>query len=504
MDAPLTNLDPSGRPSKWGFGEVLRLSAPMSLALLSGTFVRFVDGRMVSQVTSYQFSAQQVAGLTSFVAEALAVGALGVVSTFVSQSLGAGKPRRCGLYAWAGLHLAWMYALLMLPLIPLAGSVMGLFGHGPATHAMQTMYFRYMIASLVLTTPARALEQFFIGAHRPRVVYIAAVVANVFNLAANYCLIFGKFGLPRLELEGAAIGSCLSWGLQLAILLGVFLGRRTHATFATRVGLALRWPLMGQILRLGLPVGARLSNAMLCWNIFSNYFVGRFSPAHLAGNSAAMRYGLMAILPVVGVGMATTALVGRYIGAGRPDLARRRTHTSVIVAVIYLVVIASATVAWRKPMVAFFVRTDAAAAVDPAAPADRPSADETAPTERDLADPDDIVRIGSQLLLLLLVVQCFDSVNIVYIGALRGAGDTRRPMIVAMSLAWLLEVAGGAAMVALFPSLQARGPYVAAAFYLVCASAYMVWRFESGHWRKINVFGAHRDGASGLTEQEYG
>ncbi|HDZ20941.1 hypothetical protein LCGC14_0276710 [marine sediment metagenome] len=488
MDAPLTNLDPSAHPSKWGFGEVLRLSAPMALAMLSGTIVRFVDGRMVSQVTSYQFSAQQVAGLTSFVAEALAVGGLGVISTFVSQSLGAGKSRRSGLYAWAGLHLAWMYALLMLPLIPLAGSAMGLFGHGPATHGMETMYFRYMIAALALTVPARALEQFFIGVHRPRVVYIAAVVANVFNVGANYCLIFGKFGLPRLELEGAAIGSCLSWALQLAILLGVFLGPRMHATFRTRVGLTLRWRLMGQILRLGLPVGARLSNAMLCWTIFSNYFVGRFGPAHLAGNSAAMRYGLMAILPVVGVGMATTALVGRYIGAGRPDLARKRTHTSLIVAVIYLLVIASATLAWRKPMVAFFVRTDAAAAVDPADPDDA-----TAPTERDLADPDDIVRIGSQLLLFLLVIQLFDSVNIVYIGALRGAGDTRRPMIVSMSLAWLLEVGGGAAMVAAFPSLEARGPYVAAAFYLVCASAYMLWRFESGHWRNINVFRGSRD-----------
>jgi MATE family multidrug resistance protein len=450
--------------------------------------VRFVDGWMVSQVADYQFSAQFVAGLSSFVIEALAVGTLGVVSTFVSQSRGAGKPRRCGRYAWAGLHMGWLYALVMLTLIPLSGPLMGLFGHGPATHAMQSMYFRYMMASLLLTVPCRSIEQFFIGIHKPRVVYIAAAVANLFNVGANYCLIFGKFGLPRMELEGAAIGSCVSWGLQLAILLSVFLARRTHRVYETRTALRVQWRLIGQTVRLGFPVGARLCNAMFCWNVFSNRFVGSFGAAHLNGNAVAMRYGLMAVLPIVGIGMATTAVVGRCIGAGRPDLARRRAHTALILGAMYLAIISAAAVAYRKPMVAFFVHQSLSPQVD------RDAASSTdgrpAPTERDLADPDDIIRIGSQLLLLLLVVQWFDSVNIVYIGALRGAGDTRRPMLVAMSLAWLLEVGGGWLMVRHFAHLEGRGPYVAAIVYLICVSAYMAWRFESGAWRKINIFGA--------------
>lgn len=485
MNDPSDSLPAPHRKLSWGFGEVLRLSAPMALALLSGTIVRFVDGWMVSQVASYQFSAQFVAGLTSFVGEALAVGALGVVSTFVSQSVGEGKPRRCGSYARAGLQLAWLYALVMLPLILLARPIMGLFGHGPATHALQTMYFRYMIFALMLTVPARAIEQFFIGIHKPGVIYVAAVVANVFNIGANYCLIFGKFGLPRLELQGAAIGSCISWGLQLAILMGVFLSHRFAATYGTRGLRLVRRQMLWRIVRLGLPVGARLSNAMLCWNIFSNRFVGRFGPAHLAGNGVAMRYGLMAILPIVGMSMAVTALVGRYIGAGRPDLARRRTHTALIVGLGYLAVISSATLAFRRPMVAFFARQTIAARTDPA---DASSPGDVAPTEQDLAAPDDIIRIGSRLLLFLLMIQWFDSINIIYIGALRGAGDTRRPMIVAMSLAWLLEVGGGAIMMTSLPRWQGSGPYLAAICYLMCASAYMVGRFESGKWRKIDIF----------------
>jgi len=497
MNDPSDSLHSPQRKVPWGFREVLLLSTPTALALLSGTIVRFVDGWMVSRVASYQFSAQFVAGLTSFVIEALAVGTLGVVGAFVSQSVGEGKRRRCGRYAWAGLHLSWLYALLMLPLILLARPILGLFEHGPATHALQAMYFRYMMFSLMLTVPARAIEQFFIGIHKPGVIYIAATVANLFNIGANYCLIFGKFGLPRLELQGAAIGSCISWALQLAILLSVFLSRRFHRLYGTRVGRTLRWRLIGQIVRLGLPVGARLSNAMLCWNIFANGFVGRFGPAHLAGNGVAMRYGLVAILPIVGMSMAVTALVGRYIGAGRPDLARRRTHTAMIVGAAYLAVISSATVVFRKPMVVFFARQATAARSNPG---ESPPTGAVAPTEEDLADPDDIIRIGSWLLLLLLAVQWFDTANILYIGALRGAGDTRRPMIVAMSLAWLLEVGGGAMMVALLPQWEGGGPYLAAIFYLLCTSVYLAWRFESGKWRKIDIFNRRKsqptDGAT--------
>ena len=464
--------------SSWGFGEVLRLSAPMSLALISGTIVRFVDGWMVAGVSANQFSAQFVGGLASFVIEAFAVGALGVVSTFVSQSFGAERPRRCGQYAWAGMHLAWLFALAMLPLLLLSGPLMGLFGHGPTLVAMEGMYFRYMVLGFLMTIPARAVEQFFIGIHLPRVVYIAAIIGNLFNVGANYCLIYGKFGLPRLELEGAAIGSCISWGLQLAILMSVFLSHTMHVRYGTRRLRPIQWRRIGQIVRLGLPVGGRFANAMLCWSIFSNYFVGGFSKAHLAGNAVAMRYGLVAILPIVGIGMATTALVGRYIGAGRPDLARKRTHTALLVGAMYLAVITTATVIYREPMVKFFVSGTSPVQIEVAPDA----------ADADEPEPDEIIRIGTRLLLLLLVVQWFDSGNIIYIGALRGAGDTKRPMILAMTLAWILEVGGSALMVAVAPQWEGRGPYFAAAFYMFCATIYMMQRFEAGHWRKINLF----------------
>jgi len=478
-----------------GYGEVLRLSAPTSLALLSVTIVRFIDRLMVSRLGPHVLSSIQVAGLTSFMIEAFAFGTLGILSTFVGQSLGEGRPRRCGRYAWAAIRLAMAYALIMLPLLFLAPRAMAMFGHGPETQRLETLYLRYMVISFLLTMPARAIEMFFIGVHRPRVVVIAVVIANVINVGLNYVLIFGKLGMPALGLEGAAIGSCISWAIQLAILLGVFLSRRYARLYGTRTFRFSQRHLYAQILRRGMPVGARLFNAMICWNIFTNYLVGGFGPAYLAGNSAVATYALIITLPLVGVATAVTALVGRYIGARRPDLARKRVHTALLISLVYLTCVGSVAIVLRRPLVRAFIIKKPFAAQTARAPIDAPEAapaTRSALTDADRADAARALQIGATLMLPMLLVQVFDCLSILYTGALRGAGDTFLPMAVVMALAWVLEVGGGALMATFLPQLEAVGPYLAAAVYLACAGAYLCWRFESGGWRSINIFDSRR------------
>lgn len=83
----------------WGIGEVLRLSWPASLTMLNGTIMQFVDGLMVSRLIGRQaLSAQFVAGILSFVPISLAMGVCSVINTFVSQNLGAGRPRMCAVH----------------------------------------------------------------------------------------------------------------------------------------------------------------------------------------------------------------------------------------------------------------------------------------------------------------------------------------------------------------------------------------------------------------------
>lgn len=83
--------------------------------------------------------------------------------------------------------------------------------------------------------------------------------------------------------------------------------------------------------------------------------------------------------------------------------------------------------------------------------------------------------------------------SIIYTGALRGAGDTHVPMLLAVVFAWVLEVAGSYLMATFVPQWGAFGPYLAATIYMVCLSGVLIWRFESGIWKKIDIFSRRPD-----------
>ncbi len=471
---PMT-LDESRRG---GLKHVLRMSWPASLAMLNSTLLRFVDGWMVSRVGPLPFAAQYVAGMTSFIPESFLTGVLTVVNTYVSQNYGAGRADRTSRYAWAGLRVAVLAGALIAPLaliaLPMFGYFASLGREGPVNAelvALEVVYFRYMVLSATLPLSCRVLEQFFYGVHRPRVVLAASLACNLFNVGANYVLIYGHLGFPALGLEGAAIGTVLAWTLQLAILLTVFLSRPLRQAFQTHRLSRVPWTMSLEIFRLGWPAGVQLCNDIATWSVFSVAMVGVFGEAHLAATTAVMRYLGLSFMPAVGIGMAATAIVGRCIGNGRADLARQRTHVAVSTAMAYMGLCGAAFWLFRRPMVAFFVH------VAPGAGADAQTA----------AMADRIIDIGSMVMVLAAMFQLFDAVGIVYVGALRGAGDTFWPMVATFAVSWIVLIGGGLLAIRAAPQWTSVGPWAAATAYVILLGLLVAWRFETGAWKKIHL-----------------
>jgi len=456
-------------PPQSGMAQVASVSWPASLTMLNTTIIKFVDGYMVSHVGHVEFGAQYAAGMLAFAPEAMALGLLTVVNTFVSQNFGAGRNRRAGLYAWAGMAIALGFATLILPLVGLAGPIFSAMEHTDALQAQEAMYFRYMIVGIMLTLPARVLEQFFFGIHRSGIVLAVSVIANVVNIGVNYVLIFGKFGMPQMGLEGAAIGSLTAWGLQLAILIVVFLAGPMRRKFATHMVRRLRWRQCKDLIRVGWPAGVQLCNDILCWGLFTTVLVGTyFGEAHLAATTVAMRYIGLSFMPAVGIGVATTAIVGKCIGQGKPDEARRRTHSALLIATVYMGVCGLAFWMLRYPMVRFLLAN--------------------IPGET-VADLEGTVEIAANIMLCAAAFQLLDAVGIVYVGALRGAGDTYWAMVTTIIVSWTVIIGGGWLLVVYVPELSSIGPWIAVSIYVMILGILMARRFESGAWRRINLLG---------------
>lgn len=473
------------RPSL-GLVDVLHIAWPASLTMLNTTVIKFIDGLMVSFVSPASLSAQFTGGMFAFVPESFAMGMLTVVNTFVAQNYGARRSKQAGLYSWAGLLAAFAFAAIIAPLAFFANPIFAVFGHPEEVFRAETLYFRYMVVSVLLTLPARVLEQFFFGIHRPRIVLVGSALASVVNVGANYVLIFGHMGFPAMGLEGAAIGSVLAWTIQLAVLAGVFLSRPMRREFGTHLVRAVRRSHVWQLLRIGWPAGLQLCNDVASWSLFTAWLVGRFGTEHLAATTIAMRYTGLSFMPAVGIGVAATALVGKDIGEGKLDLARRHTHVALATAMTYMGLCALAFLVFRHPMVEFFVHVGAS----------QFGGEQTA----ELGSQ--IVRIGGVIMLWVALFQLLDAVGIVYIGALRGAGDTFWPMVATIGLSWGLVVGGGAGMVYLMPQLTSVGPWITASLYVMALGVLMAARFESGAWRRIDLLGRRPEVAQIIVEKE--
>ncbi len=451
--------------------------------MTSYTVMQFVDKLMVGQVGPLEVAAQGNGGIWAFTAVAIALGFLTVVNTFVSQNLGAGTPERGPRYMWGALWLsavAWAVFLL-----PLAAALPWLFRrmHDPAhVHeiarlvSLESGYGRILLAGGVLTLTARAFHHFFFGMHRPKVVAVSAALGNGTNVLANYVLIFGDAGLPALGLpgvpgvpalglQGAALGTVIGSVVEVAIPAAVFLGPRLNAELGTRSAWRRTMKPVRDLVRLGWPAAIQYGNELLCWSIFMTILVGKFGEDHLTAGWIALGYMHLSFMPAVGFSVAVTSLVGRHIGAGRPDVAVARARLGLAMAVVYMTICGVLFYIFRRPLVAVFVGGE----------------DLTAATAERIVD------IGAKLLVCAAVFQTADAVGIVYTGALRGAGDTVWPGVATVIFAWLFIVTGGAAMIAWWPELESVGPWIAAALYIIVLGLTMARRFETGRWRSIRL-----------------
>lgn len=455
--------------------EVWSQAWPTVLTMLSYTLMQFVDSLMVSKLGALEVAAQGNGGIWAFAPQSFLMGFLSMVNTFVSQSVGAGRRGEVARYGWAGLWLAVAsWAIVMVPWAVAMPAVFRAMGHAPELVHLELQYGQVLALGAVAGLAAKAMSNFFFGLQRPRLITVAAIAGNLVNVVLNYALIYGEAGLPswglpgvplapRLGVMGAAIATVCGTLAEAALPLSVFLFGRFARDLKVRQAWRPRWREIRDLLRLGWPVCIQFGNEIICWAIFMTILVGHFGELHLTAGWSTLRYMHLSFMPAVGFSVATTALVGRHIGAGHPDQAANRAHWALGMAVAYMTACGLLMAIFRGSLVGVFVSDG-----DPAVAAE-------------------VVAIGSRLMICAAVFQTFDAVGIVYTGALRGAGDTLVPGVATIVLSWSLIVGLGAWLVWQRPGLASVGPWIGASVYIVVYGIWMGVRFERGAWRRIRL-----------------
>jgi MATE family multidrug resistance protein len=442
---------------------MLRLAAPMVITTVSFTIMQFVDRFMVSRLGTHALAAILPAGFVSFLPGGFAIGAMASLNTFVSQSLGRGEKEKCANYYWQAMYMGFVYFVTVVVVMwPAAPWIFRMMGQPPDVIGMEVIYLRILLYAHVLAVVNWACSQFFMGIHRPVITMFASLAGQVVNVAANYILIFGKLGLPAMGVAGAGWGTCIGIAVGAGINMAVFLGRSMSETYGSRRTLRVDFGKMYDLLKVGLPAGFGLMVDVALWGVILVGLVGRFGTDALAATSAVLAFTSLSVMPVVGMGTALTAAVGKTIGQGTKKLALRQTSVCMRISLVYMGLVGICFFVFRYSLMAFWTP--------------EPAKDEA------------VIAMGAQILICAAVYQVFYAARTIYSGSLRGAGDTVWLAVVSAVGAVVILGLGGEIAAWLFPSLGALGPWMAATLSIIAVGLANRWRFKSNRWMDIDLF----------------
>jgi MATE family multidrug resistance protein len=218
---------------------------------------------------------------------------------------------------------------------------------------------------------------------------------------------------------------------------------------------------VARLVRFGMPTGLQYSLETLAFAVFM-VIVGRIGALELAASGIAFNLNMIVFAPMVGLSIAVSSLVGRYLGSDRPQTAERAVGSAFVMSMVYMTACGLLYVLGGPVLLAPY-----AARADPV----------VWPRIADLA---------TVLLRFVAVYSIFDMMNLVHAGGLRGAGDTVYPMTLTLVLAW------GAMLVPAWVGcvLLGAGVYFAwtmGSLYVVMLGLLMRRRFRAGHWKSVRV-----------------
>ncbi|WP_028561098.1 MATE family efflux transporter [Paenibacillus pinihumi] len=223
---------------------------------------------------------------------------------------------------------------------------------------------------------------------------------NIIHIIGNYALIFGHFGMPQLGAQGAAISSVLSRAVAIIVFFWV-LYRIMEVRIEFKHYFSLSKAYISKILKIGIPSALEQVMYQSCQIMFLFYatFLGE---ASMAARQYAANISMFIYLFAFAIGMGTSIIVGRMVGAGRPEVAYQRVWKSARSASIATLVMVAVIITFREPLMSIFTN-----------------------------DPE-VIRLGANVLLLSIVLETGRTINIIIVNALRASGDAKFPLWIGM------------------------------------------------------------------------
>jgi len=309
-----------------------RLAAPNVLVMLFQSAVGLIEAYFVGRLGTAALAGVTLVFPALMLMQMMSAGAMGGgISSAVARTLGAGRRDDANALVLHAVVIAVIFGLGFSGLVLLFGrplyAAMG--GTGASLDAALA-YSNVVFAGMVLLWLFNSLAAVIRGTGNMLMPAFVTCAGVVLLVPLSPCLIFGLGPFPRLGVMGGGVAVVAYYGAGSALFLAYLMSGSGVVRLSLR-GIALRWPLFRDILRVGL-VAALVTITTNTTIAIATSLVGAFGPAAIAGYGVGSRLEYLLVPLCFGLGGPLVALVGTNIGAGRRERALRAAWIGAAVA----------------------------------------------------------------------------------------------------------------------------------------------------------------------------
>ena len=442
------------------YRKVFYLALPIALQSMISIGVNMLDTIMVGKLGEASLSATSLANQFISVYHILCMGLGMGASVLVSRYWGMKQqePEKAMeslrktvcivLRLTVGLAACFAIATYLIP-----GEIMRIYGDDSRIIELGTVYFRYSVItyfflglSLVCTIILRSVGQV-------RLPLFVSIGAFFVNLGSNYCLIFGKFGFPKMEVAGAALGTLIARVFETTIICGYLLFVDKKIGFRIKHFAMKTKDLLGEYIRISIPV--LISDGILAiGNNTVAMVIGRLGMVFVAANAITAVTQQMSSVVIQGVSQSGAIVTGQTLGTGDKEKTMEQGYGFLglgiglgILSALFIMLVSDSIIGSYEV------------------------SNETA-------------QMARQLMMAISIIVLFQSSNsIMTKGVLRGGGDTKMLMFTDNAFLWIVSIPLG--IIAGFVlHLPAFFIYMALKFDQIIKAVWCVFRLRSGKWIK--------------------
>lgn len=323
------------------YKKILRVALPAIAGLSTQMVVSLVDSAMVGRLeeATYALAAMGIGVLATWALVSFFSSLATGTHVIVARRYGQGNYLECGNTLNNSLIISLSVGIIVALIgVLLSGPVAHFFASDitVGNYAAQYLFFRFLgIPFFLISVSYRG---FFFGISQTKIFMISGILTNLFNVIFNYILIYGVFGLPRMGLAGAGLGSTLATFSDVVFYLFVMLLPVNRKKFQNFKHFKIDKEVLQGIFKISLPVS--FQNVFILIGFLSFVAItGIIGTKEQAATQAIISTLFISFLPLFGFGIAVQTLVGNNLGAGKMKLAKLYGFETAKVATIYTLIL---------------------------------------------------------------------------------------------------------------------------------------------------------------------